>query len=82
MPTFLDKERCAARPMWFSKARVVETHLDRIVQVAVATAKCRSALLEIQAYGFGLAAVEGIAQALRGGTGLKVEVSGKTVRLI
>ena len=63
-------------------ADFVETHLDGIVQEAVSMAECRSASLEIPAYGFGRAAVEGMIQALRDLTGLKVDASGTTIRLI
>jgi hypothetical protein len=63
-------------------ADFVETHLDGKVQEAVSMAECRSTSLEIPAYGFCRAAVEGITQALRDLTGLKVDASGTTVRLI
>ena len=60
----------------------VETNLAWIVQEAVETAECKGASLELTPYGFGRSALEGMAQALRDLTGLKVDSSGKTIRLI
>lgn len=60
----------------------VETNLVRIVQEAVDRAECRDASLEMTAYGFGKGALAGMEQALRDGTGLKVELNGTTLRLI
>jgi len=60
----------------------IETHLSRIVNEAVEMAECKATYLELTAHGFGLAAVEGMAQALRDLTALKVEVDKATVRVI
>ena len=59
-----------------------ETHLDRIVQEAVETAGCRDPALEMMVHGFGRAALDGMAHALRELTALKVEVHRTTVRLV
>lgn len=59
-----------------------ETHLDRIVHEAIETAGCRAPALEMTVYGFGRAALDGVAHALRELTALKVEVQGTTIRLI
>ena len=45
-------------------------------------AECRSPSLEIPAYGFGRAAVEGMALALRTLTDLNVDVSASGLRLV
>ena len=60
----------------------VETNLGRIVQDAVDRAECKESSLEMTAYGFGKGALAGMEQALRDATGLKVELSGTTLRLI
>jgi hypothetical protein len=60
----------------------VETNLGRIVEEAVRMAGCKRPCLELQVYGCGRAALEGMAQALRDGTDLKVDVAGPTVRLV
>lgn len=60
----------------------VETNLGQIVQEAVSMAECRSPSLEIPAHGFGRAAVEGMAQALRDLTDLNVDVSASGLRLV
>ena len=60
----------------------VETNLQQIVQEAVSMAECREAQLEIPAYGFGKAAIEGMTQALRNLTGLKADANATTVRLV
>lgn len=60
-----------------------ETNLDRIVQEAIETAQCKAPALEMTVYGFGRAALDGMAHALREFTDLKVEVHRTTtVRLI
>jgi hypothetical protein len=58
------------------------THLGRLVDEAVGRAGCRDGALEMTLHGSGLAAVEGIAQALRDLTQLEVAVNGTTVRLV
>ncbi|WP_461655688.1 hypothetical protein [Methylorubrum aminovorans] len=60
----------------------VETNLGRIVNEAVEMAGCKDASLELQVHGWGRAALDGMAQALRDLTALKVEVNGTRVRLI
>ncbi len=60
----------------------VETHLQRIVNEAVDTAECKDGSLELTAYGFGRAALEGRAQALRDLTALTVEADKSTIRLV
>lgn len=60
----------------------VDTNLGRLVEEAVGTAGCKQASLELQVYGWGHGALDGMAQALRERTDLKVEVTGTTVRLI
>ena len=63
-------------------ADFVDTNLDRLVEEAVGVAGCKQPCLEMQVWGWGRAALEGLAQALRDGTDLKVEVAGSTVQLI
>ncbi|ABY30318.1 hypothetical protein [Methylorubrum extorquens] len=58
-----------------------ETNLGRIVEEAARMAGCKRPCLEIQVYGWGRAALDGLAQTLRDRTGLKVDVAGPTVRL-
>ncbi|MBE7198125.1 MAG: hypothetical protein INR70_10015 [Parafilimonas terrae] len=60
----------------------VETNLEQIVQEAVSMAECKSPSLEIPPHGFGRAAVEGMAQALRDLTILNVEVNASSLRLV
>ena len=60
----------------------VETNIGQIVQEAVLMAECKRPSLEIPAYGFGKAAVAGMAQALEDLTALKIEVKGNTLQLI
>lgn len=60
----------------------VDTHLHRIVQEAVDMAECKDTLLSITTEGFGRAALDAMAEALRERTSLKVEVAGATLRLI
>lgn len=60
----------------------VETNMENIVREAVGMAECKLASLEIPAHGFGRAAIEGMAQALRELTALEVDVSGNVVRLV
>ncbi|WP_437871810.1 hypothetical protein ACSD7O_01565 [Methylorubrum extorquens] len=59
-----------------------ETNLARIVNEAVEMAGCKDASLEVQVHGWGRAALDGLAKALRDLTSLKVEVNGSTVRLV
>ena len=58
-----------------------QTHLEAIVQEAVAIAKCKEASLSITLSGWGMAALEGLAQALHELTTLQVHVSGSTIIL-
>lgn len=58
-----------------------ETNLIRIIEEAVRMAGCKRPCLEMQVYGWGRAALDGMAQTLRDRTGLKVDVAGPTVRL-
>ncbi|MCJ2088529.1 hypothetical protein MKK88_21475 [Methylobacterium sp. E-005] len=60
----------------------VGTNLNDLVREAVAVAVCKLALMHIPVHGFGKAAIQGMAQALRVLTGLEVDVSGKAVRLV
>lgn len=59
-----------------------KTHLDKIVHEAVETAGCGVPALEMTIHGFGRAALDGMAHALREFTALDVEVHGTTVKLI
>ena len=59
-----------------------ETNLDRLIEEAVETAGCKDTCLDMHVHGWGRAAVDGVAQALRDRTSLKVEVAGSTVRII
>jgi hypothetical protein len=60
----------------------VETHLEKIVQEAVETAGCKQVCLEMMVHGSGRGALQGVADALREATSLKVEVNNSSVRLI
>ncbi|MCY1643161.1 hypothetical protein [Methylorubrum sp. SL192] len=63
-------------------ADFAETNLGRIVNEAAEMAGCKEASLEMLVHGWGKAALDGMAQALRDLTSLKVEVSRTTVRLV
>lgn len=63
-------------------ADFADTNLDRLVEEAFGVAGCKQPHLELQVYGCGRAALDGMAQALRDGTDLKVEVTSSTVQLI
>ena len=63
-------------------ADFVDTNLDRLVDEAVGVAGCQQSYLDLQAYGWGRAAMTGMAEALRERTDLKVAISGSTVQVI
>ncbi len=48
----------------------------------MAVAECKLTFMDIPVHGFGKAAIQGMAQALRELTGLEVDVSGSAVRLV
>ena len=60
----------------------VESHLGLIMHQAVAMAECRSASLDILAYGFGRAAIEDMTRTLLDLTAMKAEADGSMIRLI
>ncbi len=60
----------------------VQTNLDLIVREAVSTAECRETSLSLPFCGSGRAALEGVADALRDITALRVEVQQSAVQLI
>ncbi|AIQ92445.1 hypothetical protein [Methylobacterium oryzae] len=63
-------------------ADFADTNLGRIIDEAVAVAGRKQPSMELQVYGWGRAAIDGMAETLRHRTDLKVEISGSTVQLI
>ncbi len=63
-------------------ADFADTNLGRIVDEAVAVAGRKQPSMELQVYGWGRAAIDGMAETLRHRTDLKVEADGTVVRLI
>ena len=63
-------------------ADFAQTHLDTIVQEAIETAGRRGASLSLPVHGWGRAASEGLAQALRDRTGLEVELGSFEVVMV
>lgn len=63
-------------------ADFADTNLDRIIDEAVSVAGRKQPSLELQAYGWGRAAIDGMAETLRQRTDLQVEATGMVVQLI